>query len=323
MNREIVSQGSPRVFTTSPDPNGPIVSLLPAATEMIAALGMGARLAAISHECDWPPEVLGLPRVTASPIDAAQGAGAVDAAVREASAASQSLFVLDEAQIRALQPAVIVTQGLCEVCAVAEGEVHRLAASLPHPVRVSTLGARTFDDVLASVRTLAFALGVDDGGEAFARALEERVRRVHETLKAARAPRPRVAVLEWTDPVYAAGHWVPDMVRRAGGIDVLAKSGEHSRVVGVEAIASAEPEMIVFAPCGYSLDRAVAAARETLARREWEWARTLRVAAMDGNALTSRPGPRLVDGVEVMARLFNPGLFSLMPDGTGKVISPV
>ncbi len=301
--------------------SGAIVSLLPAATEMIVALGLRHRLAAITHECDWPPEVRGLPVVTSSRVDPAQVAGAVDAAVREAAQAGESLFALDEQRIRALQPTVIVTQGLCEVCAVAEGDVHRLAAQLGERALVATLGARTLDDVLDSMQSLASALGVAETGAEVVQALRQRLRQVHETLKAARAPRPRVAVLEWTDPLFAAGHWVPDMVKRAGGIDALATSGEHSRVVDVGAIAAAEPELLVFAPCGYPLERAVAAARETLAHPAWAWARTLRLAAMDGNALTSRPGPRLVDGVEVMARLFNPELFSPMPSGTGATIS--
>jgi iron complex transport system substrate-binding protein len=290
---------------------------------MIVALGLGHRLAAVTHECDWPPEVRGLPVVTSSRIDAAHDAAAVDAAVREAAGAAEPLFVLDEARIRALQPTVIVTQGLCEVCAVSEGEVRRLARVLPDPALVVTLEARTLDEVLESLPVLANALGAGEPAELVVQRLRERLRQVHETLKAARAPRPRVAVIEWTDPLFAAGHWVPDMVRRAGGIDVLATSGEHSRTFRVEEIAAAEPELLVFAPCGYPLERAAAATRSTLALPEWEWARGLRLAAMDGNALTSRPGPRLVDGVEVMARLFNPDLFSPMPPGTGAVLSPM
>lgn len=285
------------------------------------ALGLRERLAAITHECDWPPDLRGLPVVTSSRVDAEMAAGAVDSAVRDAAKAGEPLFVLDEARIRALQPTVIVTQGLCEVCAVAEGDVHRLAAALPERARVVTLGARTLDDVLDSMQSLAEALDGADTGAEVVQTLRQRLRQVHETLKAARAPRPRVAVIEWTDPLFAAGHWVPDMVKRAGGIDVLATSGEHSRVVEVDAIAAAQPELLLFAPCGYQLERAVAAARETLARPEWAWARALRLAAMDGNALTSRPGPRLVDGVEIMARLFNPELFAPMPRGTGATIS--
>lgn len=166
-------------------------------------------------------------------------------------------------------------------------------------------------------------LGRDgESGEAFL-GLRVRIRRVHETLKAARAPRPRVAVLEWTDPLYAAGHWVPDMVRRAGGIDVLAESGEHSRIRTVEEVRAAAPDLLLVAPCGYSLPRAVVEARALLARPEWAWARGLRLAVMDGNAFTSRPGPRLVDGIEVMARLFHPDLFTPLAPGRGMLVSLV
>lgn len=300
---------------------GAIVSLLPAATEILAAVGAWSRVAGVTHECDVPAEVQHLPRVTRSRVDAAQPAAIVDAEVRAAAAAGESLFVLDEEAIRAIAPSVIVTQGLCEVCAVSEGAVHRLAASMSPAPRVETLGARTFDDVLASIGALAGAVGCADEGLELVSGLRARVRRVHETLKRARAPRPRVAVLEWTDPVFAGGHWVPDMVRRAGGIDVLAQPGEHSRVVEPSAIREAAPEFLLFAPCGYPLPRAVEEARATLARKEWAWARRLQLAAMDGHALTSRPGPRLVDGIEVMARLFNPALFSPLSPGRGAPVT--
>ncbi|MEP7380448.1 MAG: ABC transporter substrate-binding protein [Gemmatimonadota bacterium] len=305
---------------SEPRTHGPIVSLLPAATEMIVALGAWERLAGVTHECDFPPEVRSLPVVTSSRLDAELGAAAVDAAVREAFGAGQPLFVLDEPGIRALRPTVLVTQGLCEVCAVSEAQVRRLAASLPDQALVISLGARTLDDVLASLLQLAGALGIDGTASEAHLGLHARLRRVHETLKAARAPRPRVAVIEWTEPLFTAGHWVPDMVRRAGGIDVLATSGAHSAPVRAEDVESARPDVVVFAPCGYALDRAVEAARETLARPEWGWAHPLRLAAMDGNALTSRPGPRLIDGVEVMARLFHPALFSPLAPGRGALI---
>lgn len=302
--------------------SAPIVSLLPAGTEIVAALGAWDRLAGVSHECDYPPEALHLPSVTRSPIDASASAGEVDRAVREAVASGTPVFALDEARIRELQPSVILTQGLCEVCAISEGDVHRLAASLPTPATVVSLGARTLDDVLASITTVAQALGTEDEGAELLSGLRARMRRVHETLKAARAPRPRVAIIEWTEPVFVAGHWVPDMVRRAGGIDALASPGEHSRARPVSEVRDADPEVIVFAPCGYALDRARDEATRTLARDEWAWARGRRVAVMDGNAYTSRPGPRLIDGIEILARLFNPTLFSPLLGGRGAAISP-
>ena len=140
------------------------------------------------------------------------------------------------------------------------------------------------------------------------------MRAVHGTLQEHDAPRPRVAVLEWTDPLYAAGHWVPEMIRRAGGIDVLAEAGSHSRTVRVDDVRAADPEVLVVAPCGYDARRAARAAEELLERPEWAWARERRVWAVDSNGLVSRPGPRLVDGIELFARLFNPGLFSPVDD---------
>ena len=300
---------------------GPIISLLPAATEIVAVLGAWDRLAGVTHACDFPPGALQLPRVTTTRIDSGATAAAIDRQVQAAAASGEAVFVLDEARLRALQPTILVTQGLCEVCAVAEGAVARVAASLDPPARVVTLGAGTLDEVLAAIQALAHALGADDEGQELVAGLRARMRRVHETLKAARAPRPRVAVIEWTDPVFPAGHWVPDMVRRAGGIDVLARPGEHSRPTSIASVRDADPDVIVFAPCGYPLDRGVAEARRTMAREEWAWARTRRVVVMDGNAFTSRPGPRLVDGIEVMARLLNPECFSPLLEGRGEVLT--
>lgn len=294
-----------------------VVSLLPAATEIVGALGGWDRLVGVTHACDYPDAVRTLPRVTASAIDTTASAAAVDAAVREAAGASRPLFTLDHATIRALRPTLLITQGLCEVCAVSEAEVFRLAGALDVPAQVVALGARTLEDVLASFEEIARVLGLHDEAAELGFGLRDRLRRVHETLKAARAPRPRVAVLEWTDPPYAAGHWVPDMVRRAGGIDVLAVSGEHSRTCTVDDVRATAPDVLLFAPCGYPLDRAIPEALATIERPEWHWARGLQLAAIDGHALTSRPGPRLVDGVEVMARLFHPTRFTPLRSGRG------
>ena len=297
------------------------MSLLPAATEMIAALGAWSRLVGVTHACDYPGAARALPPVTASAIDDTASAGSIDAAVRDAVAQGSPMFALDEARIRLLEPSIIVTQGLCDVCAVAEGEVRRLAASLRHPAQVVSLTASTLEEVVSSIDVLAHALGTEDEGEEVRFGLHARLRLIHDTLRAARAPRPRVAVIEWTDPLYIAGHWVPDMVRRAGGIDVLAHTREHSRERPIDDLREAAPELLVFAPCGYPLARAIVEAKATLMRPAWQWAAGLRLAVMDGNALTSRPGPRLVDGVEVMARLFNPSLFSPIAAGRGTTLS--
>ncbi len=283
-----------------------VVSLLPAATEIVAALGMLDALAGVTHECDHPAEAARRPRVTHSAVDADAGAAEVDGQVRALAEAGAPLFTLREGEIAALRPTVVLTQALCDVCAVSETDVRALAARLPSPPAVVTLGATTLDGVLEDVERVAAAMGVPDRGRALVESLRARLDAVHATLKAARAPRPRVAVVEWTSPVYAAGHWVPEMVRRAGGVDVLASPGEHSRPRTVAEVREARPEVIVFAPCGYDAPRAEEEMRRTLAGDAWAWARGVRCVAADANAHVSRPGPRLVDGVEWMAAAFNP-----------------
>jgi iron complex transport system substrate-binding protein len=285
-----------------------VVSLLPAATEIVAALGMADALVGVTHECDFPAAAAARPRVTRSAIDVEAEAAAVDAQVRALSAAGAPLFGLLEAEIARAAPTVILTQALCDVCAVSETDVRALAARLALAPAVVTLSASTLDGVLDDVERVAAALGVSDRGRALVESLRARMRQVHEALRAARAPRPRVAVIEWTSPAYAAGHWVPDMVRRAGGIDVLGTSGEHSRPRSIDEIRNAEAEVIVFAPCGYDAARAAAEMATRLARDEWAWARDRRCVAADANAHVSRPGPRLVDGIEWMATVFNPGV---------------
>ena len=290
-----------------------ILSLLPSATEIVAALGRLDALVGVTHECDHPPAVRALPRVTASAVDAAAAPGEVDAAVRALSAGGASIFTLDERRIAALAPDGVLTQQLCEVCAVSETEVRRLARTLPSAPRVVTLAGTTLDGVLQDVRAVGEAIGAAAEAEALVATLRDRMRTVHEALKAARAPRPRTAVVEWGDPVYAAGHWVPEMVRRAGGIDVLAQPGEHSRPRTVAEVEAADPELLLVAPCGYDVARSADEARRLLARDEWAWARGRRVWAVDANAVVSRPGPRLVDGIEAFAAMIAPGLFPAPP----------
>ena len=286
-----------------------VLSLLPAATEIVAALGGSPELVGVTHECDWPPHVAALPRVTASGVDAAASAQAVDAAVRALGEAGAPVFALDAARIVALRPDVIVTQALCDVCAVSETDVRALARRMSPEPRVVTLAGSTLDGILADIEAVALGLGVPDAGERLVAGLTARMRRVHETLKGARAPRPRVAVIEWSEPAYAAGHWVPEMVRRAGGVDVLAEPGTHSCRVSPEAVRAADPEIVLVAPCGYDVARASAEAEWLLAQPEWAWARERTVWALDANGLVSRPGPRVVDGIETMAAIFAPALF--------------
>lgn len=299
-----------------------IISLLPAATEIVAALGAVDDLVAASHECDHPPAVRGLPRVTASAVDPQATSRDIDDAVRRLARAGTPLFALDAEQLVRLAPSVILTQTLCDVCAVSDGDVRALGALLHPAPRLVPLGGSTLDGVWRDIETVGKALGREREAEALLASIAERLQRVHETLKAARAPRPRVAVIEWLDPLYAAGHWTPELVRRAGGIDVLAEPGAHSVSVDLPRIREAAPELLLFAPCGFGVDRAAREGAALLATDAWGWAAGIPAWALDGNALTSRPGPRLADAVETIASIVAPTLFSAPPRGYARRLSP-
>jgi iron complex transport system substrate-binding protein len=286
-----------------------IVSLLPSATEIVASLGATHRLAAVSHCCDGPAEITVLPRATSTAVEAHAAPGAIDRQVREIVGAGQPLYAVDEALVRAIAPGVIVTQAVCEVCAVSEGDVRAIAAGLDPEPAVVTLDGKTLEGVFADIARVGAAIGAADEAEELVLGLRARLRHVHETLKAARAPRPRVAVIEWTDPVFAGGHWVPEMVARAGGTDVLAIKGEHSKVVSLDEVRRAAPEVVFVGPCGYDLAASVATAEAILADPAWAVLRGAQVWALDANGMVSRPGPRLVQGVEAMAAAMHPALF--------------
>jgi len=287
-----------------------VVSLLPAATEIVAFLGASEHLVGITHECDYPDVVRSRARVTTSAIPHTSDPAEIDAAVKELSGEGHALFTLDEPRIKALHPDVLLTQALCDVCAVRETDVQALAQRLTPNPRVVTLGGETLDGIYADISAVAGALDAESDAEELLIGLRDRVKHVHDTLFGARAPRPRVALIEWTSPIYIAGHWGPEQIKRAGGVDVLGVAGAHSVTVGMDALKASEPEYVLIAPCGYSLAAAATEARQLLTMPEWEWLKGRQVWALDANALVSRPGPRVVDGIEAMARIFNPMLFS-------------
>lgn len=291
-----------------------IVSLLPAATEIVAFLGATEHLVGVTHECDYPGIVTSRARVTRSALPPSRDPGEIDAAVRALSGEGHALYTLDETRIRALHPDLLLTQALCEVCAVRETDVRALASRLSPEPSVVTLGGMTLDGVYDDIQRVAEALNANSDAEELLIGLRDRVKHVHETLKAAAAPRPRVAVVEWTSPVFLAGHWGPEQVKRAGGVDVMATVGAHSVPVSMDALAATEPSIVLIAPCGYSLADATVEAERLLRADDWAWLRSRQVWALDANGLVSRPGPRIVDGIETMARIFNPMIFSKVDD---------
>jgi len=286
-----------------------VVSFLPSATEIVAALGQLDAIVGISHECDYPPDVRSRDVVTSSSIDSVAAPGEIDVQVRDHVATGRALYDVREDRVRALAPDLMVTQVVCDVCAVSEGDVRALATQLSPPPEVVTLGATTLDGIFSDIQRVADALGVTARGEELVERARSRMRVVHERLKAVRAPRPRVAVIEWTDPIFAAGHWVPEMVRRAGGIDVLAEPGEHSTTRTLDQVRDATPQVILVAPCGFDLERAAADADRLLTNADWAWARETQVWALDANSFLSRPGPRVVDGIELIAQVLHTTLF--------------
>jgi iron complex transport system substrate-binding protein len=270
-----------------------ICSLLPAATEIVGALGLAGQLVGRSHECDWPPSVRDLPVVTASRVDTTRLTGLeVDRAVRAALVDGRALYALDEALVDELEPELVITQDTCEVCAVSSDEVRLCGIA----AEVLSLDARTISEVETTVLVLAERLGVTESGRAVVEAMRTRLAEIR--VRVAALDRPRVFVAEWLDPPFAAGHWVPEMVELAGGLEVLGRAGEPSYRTTWDAVAAAEPDLVVVAPCGYEVDRGAAEAREAPL--------PCRAVAVDANAYYSRPAPRLADGVAQLAHLLHP-----------------
>jgi iron complex transport system substrate-binding protein len=271
------------------------MTLLPAATEIVAALGGADQLVGISHECDFPPTLGAIPRVTSTPIDPATTCRAIDAEVRALREAGRAVIAVDAAVFRQLAPDLIVTQDLCEVCAVSEGEVHRLASALQGQPTVLSLRGRTLAGVWEDIRRVSRALGLGREGEALVARLMGRLERLAASAPAHRA---RVVCVEWLDPPYLAGHWIPELVEAAGGEDIGAQAGAHSMRTTWSDIATLRPDEVIVILCGFGVERSLL---ELQALPDAEGRRLLADASVwvvDGNAYTSRPGPRLVDGAE-------------------------
>jgi iron complex transport system substrate-binding protein len=271
-----------------------IVSLLPSATDMIAELGMLDSLVGISEDCNWPPEVATRPLVARSRIDVS---GLSSAQIDELFSASQSeghsLYGVDAGLMDELQPDLIITQDLCEVCAVSSAD---LTTACPIGVEVFSMNPRSFDEVVESVIALADKLGVHERGVAVAESMRTKVDQVRRAV-AGRA-RPRVFVAEWMDPPYGSGHWLPEMVEAAGGVNVLSKPGEYSFATTWDAVLAASPDLIVLAACGFSLEQSLERSRELRL--------PVRTVVVDGDAHFSRPAPRIADGIRQLGHLIHP-----------------
>jgi iron complex transport system substrate-binding protein len=278
---------------------------------MLFALGLGDQVVAVTHECDFPPEATTKPHLTRSVIPEGLPAAEIDAAVRERTGRGEALYELDVDVLSDLDVDLIVTQAVCEVCAVSFDDVRVVAEELPTTPDVISLDPSTLGEVLADVPRLAEAAGAEEAGERLVEEAGERLEAVRTDVEG--APRPRVAALEWLDPLYVGGHWVPQMIELAGGEDVLGLPGERSRTVSWDELEASRPEVIVSIPCGYYAERA---AKETVDQAGRLAPLGARVIAVDAAAYFSRPGPRLVDGVEWLGHLLHPELVPAPADGT-------
>jgi iron complex transport system substrate-binding protein len=290
-----------------------IVSLVPHATELLFALGLGPQVVAVTHECDFPREAVELPKVTRDVLPGGLSAGEIDAAVRERTLQGEAIYALDREALGALEPDLIVTQELCPVCAVSYDEVAALAEQLPSRPRVIALDPKTLGETLGDVRTLAQATDSRDRGVELIAQAAGRIDRVKLAVRG--QPRLRVAALEWLDPVYVAGHWTPQMIELAGGEDVLGLPGEHSEVFSWEQVAAARADVVVVMPCGYDAARAREEALEHADELRALGAR--RIVAVNASAYFSRPGPRLIDGLELLGHILHP---ERLPEAPAEVL---
>jgi len=287
-----------------------IASLLPSATEMVHFAGAGDSLVGVTHECDHPSGVEKLPKLTRSKVDSSMSSAGIDAATGSILTDGGSIYALDAGLLEELAPDLIITQGLCEVCAVSTDLVHEVAAELKNPPDIISLNPVCLEDVLHDAVRVGESVGRGEETRRKVTTLRERLARVEEAV--AGLDRPRAGCIEWLDPPFSAGHWVPEMVRIAGGEEVFAGPGEPSMRLTWEKVFDAAPEILVLMPCGFDVERAVGEARHLPGLPGWSElpaVKSGRVWAVDANSHFSRPAPRLVEGVEILARILHPEVF--------------
>jgi iron complex transport system substrate-binding protein len=301
-----------------------VCSLLPGATEITFALGLGDEVVGVTHECDYPAEARQKPVVVRSLIDSNRMTSLeIDRWVSERLRTKKSIYVIDEKRLREAAPDVILTQGLCDVCAIDYDEVVRASESLAHKPKIVSLTPNCLTDVLDDVARVGEATGQSHRAERLVRELEQRISAVREQVARSSA-RPRVACLEWFDPIYAAGHWVPEMVELAGGQDVLGRKGEPSTKIDWNKVVEVAPHVIVLMPCGFDVSqtlRGAPALKQLEGWRDLPAVKAGKVFTANGHAFFSRPGPRLVDGLELLAHIIHPEIFPMQvsPDHVQRI----
>ena len=300
-----------------------ICSFLPSATEVLFALGVGEEVVGVTFECDYPLEAEGKAVVVRSAMQSGMTPRQIDDAVRETAASGDSLYFVDWPELERLAPDLIVAQDLCRVCAVSTPAIARDLSQLATPPRVLSLSPHSLGDVLGDIERVGEAVGRHDEALVLTGSLHARVRRVEERATLVGGRKPRVLCLEWLDPLYQGGHWIPEMVALAGGEAVLATAGEESVRIGWEQVVAADPEVIVLMPCGFHLDETVQQFRTMELPEGWKELSAVRrgkIYAVDGTAYFSRPGPRLIDGLEILSGILRgEGMDDLPPGWVAKL----
>jgi iron complex transport system substrate-binding protein len=295
-----------------------IVTLLPSATEIVCELGLRDKIVGVTHECDYPPGIELLPHVTRSSIDHHAPSKVIDLAVRDHLTSSNALYSLDEALLQELAPDLIVTQALCEVCAVSEDEVLSVIQQLPGNPQLINLEPMTLTEVLDSISLVGTIAGCEKTAAAYRHSLETRIEKVRQiTSGLTESEKPTVGFLEWIDPLFNAGHWTPEIIEYAGGIDSFGNKHQPSQTLSDETLIEADPDVLIIALCGFDEERATEDLELLKSRIDFEAltaSKSGRVHVLDGNAYFSRPGPRLVDSLEILCQLLHPALYKGISD---------
>jgi iron complex transport system substrate-binding protein len=307
-----------------------IVSLLPSATEIVCAIGLGDELVGVTHECDYPPEVIGKPVVTRSVHDLTTASSRdIHRLVTASIHGGSSLYELDEAALEAAAPDLILTQELCRVCAVSYREVNEVARAIDAEISVVSLEPSSIEGIFNTIATVGAMAEAEDAAIDLVESLRERLGAVEETVQTRRdagRKATRVVGLEWLDPPFATGHWVPEQIQRAGGWDVLGSAGDKSVQTTWAAVTDVDPEMLLLMPCGYHLQETIAAWAATPRPPDYDKllaVRRERIFALDGSAYFSRPGPRVIDGIEMLAEILDPEAFvDIAPLGSWTPVEP-
>ena len=287
-----------------------ICSLLPSATEILYALGLGESVVGVTHECDYPPEATRKPALIRSRVDPQAAPAEIDRQVGELVARGESIYGVDAELLESLSPDLIITQDLCHVCAASPEDLATALARLARQPRVLSLTPHSLADVWSDVKRVGEATATERCAEALAAKLSARAAAIEAVVKSA-TTRPRVACLEWLDPFYVAGHWVPEMVAAAGGEDAFGRAREASFRVSAEDIVRARPDVMIVMPCGYNISRTIREFSLDSLPKSWKKLPAVqerKIFAVDANSYFSRPGPRLAEGVELLAHLFHPEL---------------